>query len=71
MKRKIYYTKCKKFKKSKISFIWYKRSLLSSICNKCDSEDEGIIVEGEPIEILKICGLINNIDKYQKIPNHA
>ena len=32
--------------------------LLSSICNKCESEDEKIFKEEESIEILKILGLI-------------
>ena len=72
--RKIYCTRCKKykeFKKSKVSNIFYKILLFSSICNKCESEDERIFMKVESIEILKILGLINNIEKYQKIYNHA
>ena len=41
--RKIYCAKCKKynqFKKPKISYICDKTLLLSSICNKCGSEDK-------------------------------
>ena len=33
----------------------------------CGSEDEKIFKEEESIEILKILGLINNIEKYQNI----
>ena len=56
-------TKCKKykeFKKPKISYTFDKILLLSSICNKCGSEDEKILKEKKSIEILKILGLINN-----------
>ena len=48
--RKIYCTKCKKykeFKRPKISYICNKTLLLSSICNKCGSEDETISKEEE------------------------
>ena len=38
------------FKKPKI-YICYKILLLSSICNKCGSEDEKIFMEEELIEI--------------------
>ena len=41
--------------------------LLSSICNKCGSEDEKIFQEEELIEILKIIGLINNIETYKNV----
>ena len=44
-----------------------KTLLLSSICNKCGSEDEKIFMEEESIEILKILCLITNIEEYQKI----
>ena len=60
--RKIYCTKCKKykeFKKPKISYICDKTLLPSSICNKCESEDGKILKEEESIEILKILGLTN------------
>ena len=42
---KIYCINCRKykeFKALKISYICYKTLLLSSICNKCGSEDEKI-----------------------------
>ena len=56
--RKIYSTKCKKYKefeKPKMSYICDKTLLLSHICNKCVSEDEKIFKEEESI------GLIENI----------
>ena len=62
--RKIYCTKCKKykeFKKPKISYIYDKTLLLSSICNKCGSEGEKIFKEEQSIKILNILGLIENI----------
>ena len=43
--RKIYCTKCKKykeFKNPKTSYIIYKTLLPSGICNNCRSEDEQI-----------------------------
>ena len=72
--REIYCIKCKKnkeFKKPKISYICYKALLLSSICNKCGSEDEQIFMEEESIKILKILSLITNIEEYQKKYDHA
>ena len=62
--KKIYCTKCKKykeFKKPKISYICDRILPFSSICKKCRSEDEKIFKEEESIEILKIIGLINNM----------
>ena len=38
---------------------------LSIICSKCGNEDEKIFKEEESIVILKILGLIINIEKYQ------
>ena len=61
---KIYCIKCKK---SKISYICYKTLLLSSISNKCGSEEEKIYIKKESIKIFKILGFINNIEKYQNI----
>ena len=68
--RKSYCIKCKNYKKfikPKVSYICYKTLLLSSICNKCISEDENIFMEQESIEILKTLGFINNIEKYQNM----
>ena len=60
--------KYRKLEKPKISYLLEKTLVLSIICSKCKNEDEK---EEESIEILKILGLINNIEEYQKIYNHA
>ena len=68
--RKTYCAKCQKyreFKKPKLSYICDKTLLLSSICDKRGSEDDKIFKEEESIEILKILGLINNIERYQNM----
>ena len=57
----------RKFEKTKISYLLEKTLVLSIICSKCKNEDEKIFKEEDSIEIIKILGLINNIDKYQKI----
>ena len=74
--REVYFIRCKKYKEiknPKISYICYKTLCLSStsIYNKFGSEDEQILMEVESIVILKILGLINNIDEYQKIYNNV
>ena len=53
--------KYRKFKKSKISYISEKTLVLSINCCKCENEDEKILKEEESIEVLKIFGLIKNI----------
>ena len=53
--------KYRKFEKTKISYLLEKTLVLSIICNKCKNEDENLFREEEPIEILKIVGLIENI----------
>ena len=61
--KKVYCTKHKKYKefrKPKISYLREKTLLLSSICNKCGSEDEKIFKEEESMKILKIYSLITN-----------
>ena len=63
--------KYRKLKKTKISFILKKTLSLSIVDSKCGHEYEKIFKEEELIEILKILGLINNIEEYQKICNHA
>ena len=60
-----------KLKKTKLSFIFKKTSSLSIVCSKFSHEFENIFKEEESIEILKILGLISNIEEYQKIYNHA
>ena len=62
--------KYKEFKNCKI-YICYKTFLFSSILNKCESEYEKKNMEEESVEILKILGLITNMEKYQKIYNHV
>ena len=61
--RKIYWTKCKKYKQIKKPKIWYicNKTFLPSICNKCGSEGEKIFKAKESIEVWKIFGLIQNI----------
>ena len=59
--------KYRKFKKTKITYIFNKTLSLSIVYSKCD---EKIFKEEEPTEILKILDLINNIEEYQKIYNH-
>ena len=44
---------------------------LSIVYSKCGPEYEKICKEEKSIEILNIFGLINNIEQYQKIYNHA
>ena len=56
-----------KFEKPKISHLLEKTLVPSIICSKCKNEDEKIFKEEESTEILKILGLINNIEKYQNI----
>ena len=61
----IYHIKCNKyrtFKNPKISYDVDKKLHVSNICDKCGSNDERIIKEEKPMEILKIFGLINNIN---------
>ena len=53
----------------KISYIFDKTLFLFSPCNKCGRKNEKIFKEEESIEILKILGLIANIEEYQKICN--
>ena len=60
-------SKYRKFQKPKISYLLEKTLVLSIICGKCENRDEKIFKEEESIEILKIFGLINNIEGYQKI----
>ena len=52
--KKIYCSKCnkyKKFKNPKISYIFDKTLVLSIVCDKCSSKDEKVFIEEESIEI--------------------
>ena len=55
----------------KISYILKKALSLSIVYSKCDHKYEKIFKEEESNEILKILGLINYIEEYQKMYNHA
>ena len=50
--------------KTKISYIFKKTLNLSIDYSKCGHKYEKIFKEEESIEILKIIGLINNIEEY-------
>ena len=51
----------KRSKNLKILYIFEKTLVLSIICSKCENDNEKIFKEEEPIEILKILGLIKYI----------
>ena len=68
--KKFYCVVCgkhKEFKNPKISYILEKTLVLSIICSKCSSKDEKILEKEESVKILKLIGLINNIEEYQII----
>ena len=72
--KKLYYvnwSKYRKFEKPKISYFTKKTVVLFIICIKCKNKNEKILKKEESIEILKILGLINIIEEYQKMHNHA
>ena len=58
----VIFGKYRKFETPKISEILEKTLVLSIIWTKCKKEDEKIFKEEESIEILKIIGLIENIN---------
>ena len=70
---KIYCNVCNKYRKSKNPKIYIFRNTisLSIVYSKCGHEHEKIFKEEETLEILKILGLITNIEEYQKIYNHV
>ena len=50
------------------SIIYFKKTLsLSNVYSKCGHAYAKIFKDEESIEILRILGLINNIEEYQKI----
>ena len=60
-------SKYRKLEKLKISYLLEKR-FLSILLSKSKNEDEKIYKQEESVnEILKILGLINDIEEYQKI----
>ena len=61
--KKLYCVICGKYKKfEKLSYLLEKKkSVLFIICSKCKNEEEKICKEEQLIEILKILGLIENI----------
>ena len=61
--------KYRKYKKTGISYIFKKTLSLSVVYSKCGHEYEKIFKEEESIEMLKVLGLINIIEEYQKIYN--
>ena len=64
--KKLYCVKCNKYRKLKnprISYIFDETLSLSTICDKCSSNDEKIFKEQESIEILRILSLINNMSE--------
>ena len=63
----MYCNVCNKYKRLKYH-IFLSASIVYS---KCDCEYETIFKEKEAIELLKILGSVNDIEKYQKICNHA
>ena len=46
-------------------------SAISKDISKCGHEYQKIFKEEESIEILKILGLVINVEEYQKIYNHV
>ena len=63
--------KYRKIKKTKMSYVFKKTLSLSIVYSRCGHDYEKIFKEEESIEILKIIGLINKIEEYQKIYNHV
>ena len=61
--KKLYCVICGKYRKlvkPKISYFLVKILVLCINCSKCKNEDGTNIKEDEPVEILKILGLIEN-----------
>ena len=61
--KKLYCIICGKYKKLEKPKMLYllEKTVLSIICSQCKNEDEKLFKKEEPIEILKILGLIQNI----------
>ena len=65
--KRIISSKYRKFKKSKISYIFKKTLVISVIWSKCKNEVEKIFKEEESIEILKIIGLIKKYNYFRNM----
>ena len=50
-----------------LNIIPLEKTVLSIICSRCKIEDEKIFKKEESIEILKVLGLIDNIEEYQEV----
>ena len=50
-----------------LNIIPLEKTVLSIICSGCKIEDEKIFKKEESIEILKVLGLIDNIEEYQEV----
>ena len=65
----VIYNQHRNFEKPEISYFLDNTLVLSIIYSKCKNEDERIFKEEKSIEILKILGLVNNTEEYQKKVN--
>ena len=65
------YSEYRKSKHPKISSIFKKALGLSIVYGKCGHEYKKMFKEKKSIEILKILGLIRNIEENPKIYNHV
>ena len=70
---RIYCDVCNRYSKSKKTkiYIFKKTSSLYIFYSKSGHDYEKIFKKEESIEILKILGLITNVEEYQKIYNHV
>ena len=57
----IVYSKYRKFKNLKTSYIFEKTVVLCIVCSKCKNEDEKMFKEEESVQLIKYLGLIKNI----------
>ena len=55
--------KHKKFKNLQMLYVFNKKFVIYIICDKCGSNDDKVFKEEESIEILKVLGLIDNINE--------
>ena len=67
----MYCNVCDKYGRLEYYIFSKKKSVLSIVYRKCGHEYIKIFKEEESVKILKILGLINNIQEYHKIYNHT